>query len=199
MAQRLLLPTVGAAPGELPGRGPEVLAEPPRQVRLVGEPDFGRDIGERLAPEDPIAGRLHAPPEDVALGGDPVSRGEHAGEPRGSCTDLLARGPQGHRFRQVGIQERPQLLGQVAAVQWRNGRGCLAERRADPLRDAFDPGLRLQAVLDAGEQVVKRRDLAAQRGVGDDQPGKVERRRVIEGSRTAGRESDHGVARRLMA
>ena len=49
------------SPCELTRRRAEEAAEPAREVRLIGEPDFGRDVGQRLTGEDPVAGGIETP------------------------------------------------------------------------------------------------------------------------------------------
>ena len=50
------------SPCELARRRAKEAAERAREVRLIGEPDFGRDVGQRLTAEDPVARGIETPP-----------------------------------------------------------------------------------------------------------------------------------------
>jgi len=145
-----------------------VLPEPARQVRLIGETDLCRNVCERLAVEDPIAGSLHAASQHVLVRRDPVGRGERPRQPRGARAELIGRGSKRHRLRDSDIEPCTKRFGQIEPIRWRNGDGYLAKRRPDPLGDDPDPGLRFHDILHAAERVVECRHLATQRRVGDD-------------------------------
>ena len=105
------------SPCELARRRAEEAAEPAREVRLIGEADFGRDVGQRLTGEDPVAGGIETPSEDIAVRRNPECRAElprHLGGPR---TELGGKGRHRDGFEQAGVEDGARPLRKVG--HWR--------------------------------------------------------------------------------
>jgi hypothetical protein len=83
-------------------------------VGLVVEADFSGHVGQRLPGQDAVASGVEAPSDQIGMRWDSEDVGEGAGELGRSCSKLIGRCGQRDLIERVGIEERTELLGEVA-------------------------------------------------------------------------------------
>jgi threonine/homoserine/homoserine lactone efflux protein len=150
------------------GRRSDVAAEHPREVRLVVEPDGDSDVAGRLAIEKAAPGDLDALPLEVGMGRDAEGRCEAADEMRGVGAEQAGGSVQRRRRGQIGVEERPHLLGQIAcrrALRW-PARLC-AQVLTNPLHDECKAHLGFEGIVAVNGEMVDRRQARPQHLVTD--------------------------------
>jgi threonine/homoserine/homoserine lactone efflux protein len=159
---------VGRSPSEPTWSRADERPEPPRQVRLVGEADFGRHVRQRLTAEDPLARRLQAPAEDIGVRRDPERRRERTGNLGRPGADRSGGRGDRDRLEQVRVEMGAQALGEIRPDDRSIVGGRLAEHMADPLGHERQTRLGLEEVVRAGERVVNCGHGVPERGIGQD-------------------------------
>ena len=114
------------ARGEPPRGDAEQAGEVPVQVRLVVEADGCRDVGDRLAVEQPAPGRLHPPADEVAVRWQAELPAEAPHEVGRVGVQQPARFAQRDALDEPGVEQVAELAGQPG---WTRRRG-LPNRRA---------------------------------------------------------------------
>ena len=130
---------------------------------LVDEADGRGDIGERLSSQDPVARRVQAATDHIAVRWDPERAAERARELCRSRTHAQRGGGHGRWLEQVGIEVGAKHLREIVAITWPLIGSPIAERLPDALGYERESGLRLERIVPAAEQVVQGADLATKR------------------------------------
>jgi hypothetical protein len=163
-------PAPSGAPSESPRRGPQELVKAPRQVSLVGVPELGRDVGERLAPEDPVASRFHPATLAVGMGCDAECRAEGPRQVGRAGAHLVGHIAHPRVAEQVGVEIGPYRLGRSVTDGRRGSRGRLPEVGLDRLEQKVQPDLGLERAARAAKCLVDLPDLVGSAWGAKDRP-----------------------------